>query len=173
MTGLVPARLSFSIIPVMRNLLLLGKMNRSTLGPLAVVLVGVAAFGTMLTLAEQPTSCPCNGSSDPWYPCVHNPCPLMVTLNLDSYHFNTPTNLTLNVRNNGAVSVVFIAYYVKDSSGTQYSNSTWPGPSIPPAAAISSNIVIDGTAFTFQKGYSYTVTVVTSRNYQFSFSITE
>jgi len=30
-------------------------MNKNSLGPLAVVLVGVAAFGTMLAFAEQPT----------------------------------------------------------------------------------------------------------------------
>src|SRR5438309_927523 len=52
-------------------------MNKNTLGPLAVVLVGVAAFGTMLAISEQPTSCPCYSSSspNPWYPCLHNPCP--------------------------------------------------------------------------------------------------
>ncbi len=89
----------------------------------------------------------------------------MVTLNLDSYHFNTPANLTLNIRNNGALTTALIAYYVKDTSGAQYANSNWPGPTIPPAAVTSINILIDGTAFTFQTGNSYTVSILTSRNY--------
>lgn len=40
-------------------------------------------------------------------------------------------------------------------------------------AAISVNILIDGTAFKFVKGFVYTVTVVTTRNYQYSFTITD
>jgi len=98
-------------------------MNKDTLGPLAVVVVGVAAFATILAFAEQPVACPCDSSSNPWYPCLNNPCPLMAAITLDSYHFNAPTNLTLNIRNNGALTVALIAYYVKDPSGTQYANS--------------------------------------------------
>ena len=75
----------------------------------------------------------------------------MVTITMDSYHFNTPTNLTLNIRSNGALTVALIAYYVKDTSGVQYANSNSSGPTIPPAAATSVNILIDGTAFTFQR----------------------
>src|SRR5205814_8488789 len=64
---------------------------------------GVAAFGTMLAFYEQPTACPCNSSSspNPWYPCIHNPCP-KETLTVQSYRINTPTNLTLNILNAGA-----------------------------------------------------------------------
>src|SRR5947209_1474331 len=109
-------------------------MNKNTLGSLAVVLVGVAAFGTMLAISEQPTSCPCYSSSspNPWYPCLHNPCP-KETLSIQSYRINTPTNLTLNIFNPGASPKALIAYYVKDSTGAQYANSNWPGPTIPPA----------------------------------------
>jgi hypothetical protein len=95
----------------------------------------------------------------------------MVTFTLDSYHFNTSTNLTLNIRNTGASSISLAAYYVKDSTGAQYANSNWQGPTLPPSAAISINILIDGTAFTFVRGSSYTVTMVTSRNSQYSFSV--
>ena|SRR6266571_5186769 len=101
-------------------------MNKNTPGPLAVVLVGVAAFATMLAFAEQPTSCPCNTSSNPWYPCLQNPCP-MQTLTMTSYQINTPTNLTLNLMNPGNAAVALIAYYVKDSSGDQYANSNLVG----------------------------------------------
>ena len=148
-------------------------MNKDTLGPLAVVIVGVAAFATILAFAEQPVACPCDSSSNPWYPCLNNPCPLMVGFTLDSYHFNTPTNLTLNIRSNGGLTVALIAYYVRDASGAQYANSNWSGPTIPPAASTSINILTDGTAFTFPRGNSYTVSIVTSRNYEHSFTVTE
>ena len=149
-------------------------MNKNTIAPLVVVLVGVAAFGTLLAFFTQPISCGCNGSSSPsspWYPCVQNPCP-HATLNLDSDQFNSPTNVTLSIRGGGVNPVALIAYYVKDSNGDQYANSNWRGPTIPPAAVVPVNILIDGTTFTFQKGNSYTVTVVTSRNDLYGFAIT-
>jgi len=148
-------------------------MNKNTLGPLAVVLVGVAAFGTMLAISEQPTSCPCYSSSspNPWYPCLHNPCP-KETLSIQSYRINTPTNLTLNILNAGASPKALIACYVKDSNGAQCANGNWSGQTLPPAIAISVNILIDGRAFTFQTGMSYTVTIVESTYDQFTFAIT-
>jgi len=78
----------------------------------------------------------------------------------------------MNIRDDSASPVALIAYYVKDSNGDQYANNNWPGPTIPPAAVVPVNILIDGTMFTFQKGFSYTVTVVTSRNDLYSFTIT-
>src|SRR5437667_3527899 len=134
-------------------------MNNGTLGSLAVVLVGVAAFGTVLAFSEQPTVCPCNSSSSA--NCIHNPCP-KETLTVQSDWINTPTNLTPNILNAGASPKALIAYYVKDSTGAQYSDSNWSGPILPPAIAISVNILIDGRAFAFQTGMSYTVTIVES-----------
>ena len=146
-------------------------MNKDTLASLAVVLVGVAVFGTVLAFSEQPTACPCNSSSrpNPWYPCLHNPCP-KETLSIQSYRINSPTNLTLNIFNPGASPKALIAYYVKDSTVAQYANSNWPGPTIPPAIAISVNILIDGRGFTFQTGMSYTVTIIDSTYDQFTFT---
>ena len=141
-------------------------MNKDTLGSLAVVLVGVAAFGTILAFSEQPTACPCNSvsSPDPWYPCIHNPCP-KETLTVQSYRINTPTNT-------GASPRALVAYYVKDSTAAQYANSNWSGPTLPPAIAVSVNILIDGRAFTFQTGMSYAVTIVESNYDQFTFTLT-
>jgi len=87
-----------------------------------------------------------------------------------SYRINSPTNLTLNIFNPGASPKALIAYYVKDSTGAQYANSNWPGPTIPPAIAISVNILIDGRGFTFQTGMSYTVTIIDSTYDQFTFT---
>src|SRR5260370_34154329 len=120
-------------------------MNKNTLGPLAVALVGVAALGAVLAFSETPTACPCNSSSNPnpWYPCIHNPCP-KETLVMQSYQINTPTNLTLNISNVGASPKALVAYYVKDSTGAQYANSGWSGTTIPPAIALSVHILIAG-----------------------------
>jgi len=148
-------------------------MNKDTLGSLAVVLVGVAAFGTILAFSEQPTACPCNSvsSPDPWYPCIHNPCP-KETLTVQSYRINTPTNLTLSILNTGASPKALVAYYVKDSTAAQYANSNWSGPTLPPAIAVSVNILIDGRAYTFQTEMSYAVTIVESNYDQFTFTLT-
>ena len=97
----------------------------------------------------------------------------MQSLSITSYQFDTPTNVTLNIMNPGNAALTFIAYYVKDSSGNQYANSNWSGPTIASGAAISVNILIDATAFAFVRGYSYTVSIVTSRNFQYSFTITD
>src|SRR5260370_4804587 len=102
-------------------------MNKNTLGPLAVVIVGVAAFGTMLAFAEHPTSRACGSFANPWYPCVNSPCP-MQSLSITFYQFNTPTNATLNMMNPENAALTFIVYYVKDSSGDQYANSNWSHP---------------------------------------------
>jgi len=74
--------------------------------------------------------------------------------------------------NAGASPKALIAYYVKDSTGAQYAKGNWSGPTIPPAMAISVNILIDGRAFTFQTGMSYTVTIVDSTYDQFTFTTT-
>jgi len=100
---------------------------------------------------------------------LQNPCPFQ-TLTMSSYQINNPTNVTLNLMNAGNVAVALIAYYVKDSSGNQYANGNWSGPSIAPGAAISINILIDGTAFAFHAGMYYTVEIVTVHRY-FTFTI--
>src|SRR5437899_13005397 len=125
-------------------------MNKNTLGPLAVVLIGVTAFGTILAFSEQPTACPCDSSSspNPWQPCLQNRCPLQ-TLTMSSYQINNPTNVTLNLMNPGNVAVPLIAYYGKDSSVNQYTNCIWPRPSIASDCAISIIIRIEVTSITF------------------------
>src|SRR5207245_3569189 len=120
-------------------------MNKNTLGPLAVVLIGVTAFGTMLAFSEQPTACPCDSSSspNPWYPCLQNPCPFQ-TLTMSSYQINNPTNVTLNLMSDGNVAVALIAYYVKGSSGNQYANGNRSVQCIDQGAHIDLDILIAG-----------------------------
>ncbi len=89
-------------------------------------------------------------------------------------------NMTLYLRNTGNVQTPLISYYVNDLNGNQYAKTTWTGPTIAPTALGTAYIAINtacsgckliGSPFTYQPGNSYTVTVLTSRNNQFSFTI--
>ena len=105
--------------------------------------------------------------------------------------FNSGTNVTLDLRNTGTAAITLASYYVKDSNGNQYARTSWTtGPNVP--ASISPNqlgvvLVLIGTsgtgtcgsgcsltgnAYTFTSGYAYTVVVITSRNNQFTFTVT-
>ncbi|TMI29498.1 hypothetical protein E6H29_11295 [Candidatus Bathyarchaeota archaeon] len=91
--------------------------------------------------------------------------------------------VTINIRNTGSASVALGTYYVKDTAGSTYSQTSWTaGPIIAPNAVNATNVPINtsctgctysgaGTGFTFSAGSSYTVTVVTSRNNQFVFTV--
>src|SRR5438552_6527686 len=103
------------------------------------------------------------------------------SMGLESYSFSSGTNVTMYLHNFGSVSNQLVTYYVKDASGNQYAYTAWPGPTIAPANVVPTNFLIGsscssctltGTAFTFMSGFSYTITLVTARNNQFTFSIT-
>ena len=115
---------------------------------------------------------------------VQNPVP-RETLSLDNSAFGNTTSVTLSLRNAGSAAVSLQTYYVKDSNGNTYTQSAnWVGNpgSIAPNTAGATVITIgancnpactlSGSAFTFTSGYSYTVTVVTSRNNQFTYTLT-
>jgi len=103
-------------------------------------------------------------------------------LNMDSNSFSSSTNVTLYIRNSGSIGVTLQTYYVKDSAGDSYQLANWStGPSINPNAvsptnfpigASCSSCVLTGSAFTFVSGNAYTVLVITSRNNQFTFTVT-
>ena len=129
---------------------------------------------------------------------VQNPVP-KESMSLESPAFISTTNMTLSLRNTGSVAISLTSYYVKDSGGNQYARLSWAtdtGPkgsaANPPIGSIAPNGLgiastpigtggagqcgsscsLSGTTFTFQSGFSYTVTVVTSRNNQFTFTVT-
>jgi hypothetical protein len=79
--------------------------------------------------------------------------------------------MTLNIRNSGAASVGFLSYKVQYNAD-QFTkmNPTEPSIGINQVAAI--NIVIDGNAFTFQSGNTYSIAMTTARNNIFTFTIT-
>ena len=104
-----------------------------------------------------------------------------LSLEFTNFGPQNPTyNVTLYMRNTGSVPVSLIAYYVKNSNSSQYAKTTWTGPSlIAPSSLGQAQVLISGAcgctntggSFTFTVGGSYTVTVLTSRGTQFSFSV--
>ncbi len=81
------------------------------------------------------------------------------------------------------VTTTLDTYHVKDSSGNTWEQTNWNGPSSSSGQLMVANILIGsscpsctyagitGAFNTFQSGNSYTVTVVTGRNNQFTFTI--
>jgi flagellin-like protein len=116
-------------------------------------------------------------------------------LTMDTYSYNNSTSVAITLRNAGTAAVSLQSYYIKDSSSDQWQNTNFAAGPISPNSALSVNLGIpnggtsgttgngcagnclyQGTAgaFTgFQSGFSYTVIVVTTRNNQFSFTITK
>ena len=139
---------------------------------LVVIVVGGALGGLLMweTVGPSPFCGGCYRNNASW--CPVTPCPGQENLNVETSQVNSPTNMTLNIRNVGSVSTTFNSYIVKDSVGNQYTKSNWSGPTLNPNSLLAINIVIDGSAFTFQSKSSYTVTLVTLRNNLFSFTIT-
>jgi len=101
---------------------------------------------------------------------------------IENQAFNN-NNVTLFLRNTGTTTVTLASYYVQDLYGDQYSRQSWiGGPVVAPTGLAQAQVLIQpqctasacpltGSAFMFQRGNSYTVIVVTSRNNQFSFTL--
>ncbi|HZD12291.1 MAG TPA: hypothetical protein VE177_02070 [Candidatus Binatus sp.] len=102
---------------------------------------------------------------------------------LENSAFSNSTSATLYVRNTGSASATLVTYYVKDSTNAQYSRTGWTGPSNQAPNALMTIYVNIGAScgsctpasnnFVYTTGNSYTVIVVTSRNNQFTFTVTK
>ena len=97
--------------------------------------------------------------------------------------FSSGTNMTAYINNLGTANATLQTYYVKDANGNsyQYSYATGAGPTIAPNKSIliiftigssCSGCTLSGSAYTFTSGYAYTVLMITTRNNQFTFSVT-
>jgi len=132
---------------------------------LALVLflgISVTFFGVVIYAASTaPRFCGSFGAT---------PCPGREDLNIISSTLNSPTNITLQIINTGSVQFSLASYSVQNANGRIYSNNSWSGPTIAPNAIRTTNLLIDGNAFTLQSG-SYTITLITSRNNVFTFTI--
>lgn len=92
----------------------------------------------------------------------------------------TNKNMTVYLRNTGTAPTTLVSYYLSDLNGDVYAKGSWTVQTIPTAALGKVYILINtacvgctlsGSAFVFQPGSSYTLTLVTARNTQFSFVI--
>ena len=139
---------------------------------LVVVAVGVVLGGLLLweTVGPSPLCGGCYRYNAPG--CGVSPCPGQEALSVEASQVNSPTNVTLTVRSVGLASVGLVSYSVKDAAGNQYTKTNWAGPTISTNTVAVINIVIDGSAFTFQSRYSYTITVTSARNNIFTFTVT-
>jgi hypothetical protein len=111
------------------------------------------------------------------------PPPAIESLKLTSYQFVNSTTLSLILQNTGNTTVTLQSYTVSDASGNSWSLSGFTGPVIIPNGFGTAIILIGancpgcvyggipGLFFQFNAGQSYTVTVTTTRNNQFSFTV--
>jgi hypothetical protein len=139
---------------------------------LVVIVVGGVLGGLLMweTIGPSPLCGGCYRYNAPG--CFVTPCPGQESLNIETSQVNSPTNVTLNIRNVGSVWMTLDAYNVKDSAGNQYARTNWSGPSFSPNSLAVVNIIIDGNAFTFQSKSTYNIALTTSRNNIFTFTMT-
>src|SRR6266849_5193859 len=134
---------------------------------------------------------------------VQNPVPKeSLNYDSFSYGAGSSTyNMTIYIRNSGSAAVTLQTYYAKDSNGNQYTSGTgtggWNTTSIAPNAVVGIVICIKNASpltgncpaafasylptysggssqgFAFTGGSSYTITVVTTRNNQFTWTLTK
>jgi trimeric autotransporter adhesin len=103
---------------------------------------------------------------------------------LNSYTFNNSTMLTFNLQNTGNGTITLVSYVIRDSSGDAWSMTNWNTASIPVNSAGTATMYIgsscptciytgiSGLFLNFQHGSTYTVTVTTNRNNQFTYTVT-
>ncbi len=95
-------------------------------------------------------------------------------LNMESYTFNSANTVaTLFIRNTGSADITLQSYYVSNGTATaQFAKTTgWTAGPITVNNVLQVSIDITGGTFTYTAGHSYEVTVVTTRNNQFKFTI--
>ena len=148
-------------------------MHPSTRSIIIVVLVCGLVLGGVLYWETTGSPSPlCGGCYHYNAPgCVVTPCPGLEALFVETSQINSPTNMTLNIRNGGAATVGIIAYKVQYNNN-QFTNTNPTEPSIGTNQVAAINIVIDGNAFTFQSKNTYSIIVTSTRNNIFTFTIT-
>lgn len=109
--------------------------------------------------------------------------PVVEGLSLNSFALLNSTSLSLMLLNIGNGTITLDSYIVHDALGNSWTLTSWAGPTIPIAAVGTANILIGtscptciytgipGQFFQFIAGQVYTVTVTTTRNNQFTFTV--
>jgi len=111
------------------------------------------------------------------------PPPVIESVKLTGYQFINGTSLSLILQNAGNTTVTIQSYVVRDSSGDTWSLSNFAGPVIVPNGFGTAIILIGancpgcvyggipGLFFQFNVGQTYTVTLTTTRNSDFPFTV--
>ncbi len=105
-------------------------------------------------------------------------------LTIENQGFDTSNmKMTLYLRNTGSTPTTLASYYIQDQNGNQYARTSWAVPAASPASIVNgtgvflpinaacSSCTHIGNSFTFQSGNSYTITLITQKNNQFSFTL--
>ena|SRR5712692_7398078 len=102
-------------------------MNLKTWNTLGILIIAVASGFLVVVMAawvEQSNT-----------PCL---CPSQTPIekiSMVSYSVDSPTNLTLTLKNDLSANCGVSGYLVRDVDGNQYSRLYWNGPSVPSNAA--------------------------------------
>ena len=98
----------------------------------------------------------------------------------ESTTFEDSTSVAVDLQNNGTETTTLTSYYVRDSSGNEYTLANWNGPSLAPNSVTTttfrigsgcSQCTLHGSAFTFTSGNQYTITIVTGLGNVFTFTV--
>lgn len=138
---------------------------------IAVIVCGLGLGGLLYWETTGFTNPVCGGCYRYNAPgCFVTPCPGRELLGVETSQVNSPTNVTLNIRNIGEVGISLKAYTVQYYS-SQYTKTNWTSPLVNPNQLYTIDIVIDGSAFTFRSGNTYTIIMTSTRNNQFTYSL--
>ena len=94
--------------------------------------------------------------------------------------FEDSTSVAVDLQNNGTGTTTLTSYYVRDSSGNEYTLANWNGPSLASNSVTTttfsigsscSQCTLRGSAFTFTSGNQYTIMMVTGRGNTFTFTV--
>jgi hypothetical protein len=135
-----------------------GRLSRRTLSLAMVAIISLTTLeAALLWTTAAPSSC---GSG----------CQPHGLLSMDSFRANSPTNMTLKVRNYGSVNSTLVSYSVTDNANNQFVSSGWRGLAINPGVVVAFDILIDGKGFVFEWGSPFSVRLTDSQGNQFTFS---
>ena len=165
----------------------MGGQNPVTLTPAATSYTSLQVSTTSSTLSGEYNITITGASGTVSHSCiltvnVVDPVPESLTLSGSS--LLSSTSMTLFLRNNGNTPITLQSYTVTDISGDQWILANWTSPTIQPGTASAAVIYIgasceactyNGLFGLFQQfvpGHTYTITITTKLQNQFTFNVT-
>jgi len=180
-TVTLSATIPFGFLGVM------GGQNPVTLSPAATTYTSLQVSTTGSTLLGKYNITITGASGTVSHSCiltvnVVDPVPESLTLSGSS--LLSSTSMTLSLRNNGNTPITLQSYTVTDISGDQWILANWTSPNIQPGTTSAAMIYIgasceactyNGLFGLFQEfvpGHTYTITITTKLQNQFTFNVT-